>query len=331
MVIGLIVGKFAPLHAGHEYAIREAMRHCDKLIILSYTSEYSNLYPDYQREFWLKATFPTADVHVVPAKLNDDDDAYLHREFCYDYLFNTLHTSVQKVFGSDDYIYDFADHLSHRFRQHVTAVSIDQSRIKYPISGTELRNNPEKRSQFLNFLVYYSIKPSIAILGGESSGKTTLAEALAERLEETYIPEYGRQFYDEAKGVLHYEDMLRIAEQQVLMEQAARPRNYLITDTTPLTTAFYSQQLFNNIDPKLQHLSERQYTFTVLLGNDIPFIQDGTRKDIAFRDKGYDFYNQNLISQQNYRKTKLIRTTGSVQSRVNRVLDVLKTSGYPIQ
>ena len=42
----------------------------------------------------------------------------------------------------------------------------------------------------------------LALLGGESSGKTTLAIALAERLHVAWVPEYGRQRWEQCRRTL---------------------------------------------------------------------------------------------------------------------------------
>ena len=33
---GLVVGKFAPLHLGHEWLIRQAQEQCEQLVLLSW-------------------------------------------------------------------------------------------------------------------------------------------------------------------------------------------------------------------------------------------------------------------------------------------------------
>jgi len=57
---GLVVGKFAPLHLGHEHLIRTAFAQCERVVILSYTRpEFPSCGPE-QRRAWLAARFPEA-------------------------------------------------------------------------------------------------------------------------------------------------------------------------------------------------------------------------------------------------------------------------------
>jgi hypothetical protein len=48
----------------------------------------------------------------------------------------------------------------------------------------------------------------MALLGGESSGKTTLARALAQSLGTTWVPEYGRQRWEELRITLSVDELV---------------------------------------------------------------------------------------------------------------------------
>jgi len=59
---GLVVGKFSPLHRGHEGLIRCAQDSCDELIIISYSNpEFAGCEAS-RREQWLAEIYPR---HVV--------------------------------------------------------------------------------------------------------------------------------------------------------------------------------------------------------------------------------------------------------------------------
>ncbi len=310
MITGLIVGKFCPLHKGHEYLIKHASASCDRLIIISYTSK--NYYPAYLREYWLKSIFPQAEVYILDDNCPFDDATEVeHRDFVAKYLKHTLYTSVDAVFGGDDYIVPFANYLASYFGQEVTPITINRQDIN--ISGTQLRAYQDPL--FLNPIVAQSLKPKIAILGGESAGKTTLTMALAYQHHEAPVIEYGRDFYDQVNGNLKLQDMLLIGKAQAFLEDFTPVNRYQFCDTTPLTTAFYSQVLFGVVDPKLQQLANRQYTRTFLIDPIQPFVQDGTRKDQNFQRKAFDFYKNTL------RNTGIKHTiiTGTRQQLIDQV------------
>jgi nicotinamide riboside kinase len=61
----------------------------------------------------------------------------------------------------------------------------------------------------------------IAILGAESSGKSTLAAALASHFDTVWVPEYLREFVETLGRVPREEDQYGIARTQVEREDAA--------------------------------------------------------------------------------------------------------------
>ncbi len=163
---------------------------------------------------------------------------------------------------------------------------------------------------------------AICLLGGESSGKSTLAESLAKYFGTVHVPEYGRELWETRAGVLHFADMRQIAEHQVAREeQAARQAvRYLFCDTSPLTTLFYSQFLFNQVDPVLEDMASRAYDLVVLCEPDFAFVQDGTRQEASFRVQQHAWYRQELSR----RGISYLPVTGSVPERVAMVAAALE-------
>jgi NadR type nicotinamide-nucleotide adenylyltransferase len=128
-----------------------------------------------------------------------------------------------------------------------------------------------------------NVTARVAILGAASSGKSTLAEALALRYRTLWVPEYLREFVDTEGRVPIAGDQFHIASTQRDREDAAAPRagKYLFCDTTPLMTAVYSRQYFGGIDAQLAPLADahpRDYAFTLLTAPDIPWIDDVQRE-----------------------------------------------------
>ena len=163
--------------------------------------------------------------------------------------------------------------------------------------------------------------PRVCLLGGESSGKSTLAQALAERHGTRFVAEYGRELWERQGGVLQEPDLLHIAEEQLRREDAAAAQAgaFLACDTSPLTTLFYALDQFGRADPALVALAARRYDHVVLCEPDFPFMQDGTRRDAAFRQRQTDWY----IAQLAQRGITPSRVRGSVDERVRRIEDAL--------
>ena len=97
----------------------------------------------------------------------------------------------------------------------------------------------------------------IAILGADSSGKSTLSEALARRYSTVWVPEYLREFVDAHARVPREEDQFGIAHTQLAREDAAArvAQRYLFCDTTALMTALYSRVYWDRVDAQLAQLA----------------------------------------------------------------------------
>jgi HTH-type transcriptional regulator, transcriptional repressor of NAD biosynthesis genes len=342
---GLVVGKFCPLHLGHEYLISTALDQCEQLWIVSYTRpEFPGLGPT-MRQVWLTERFPSAqvvafdqrrldqlcrDLGVVSREIpqNDADDE-AHRSFMAWLCQAVLGTMVDAVFTSESYGAGFAASLSVHFtRQHnkpvlVEHISVDAERRRWPISGTQLRKSRYSQRDLVSPDVWSDLQPRIAILGGESSGKTTLAQALANQLGCNWVSEYGRTLWEQREGMLHFDDMLAIATEQVRQERMlAQAGAFLICDTTPLVTEFYSQDMFGKVDPELKVLSLRQYQMVFLCDADFDFVQDGTRRDRVFRERQQGWYSEQLA----HRDIDFVVLSGSLNVRLMKAIDLIECS-----
>ena len=164
------------------------------------------------------------------------------------------------------------------------------------------------------------VKPvrRIALLGGESSGKTTLARALAERLGAPWVPEYGRQRWEELRQTLSVADLVQVARTQIDWEQApvARHPDWIVCDTTPLTTLQYCLHDHGNAPPELQAMARRAYDVSVVCQPDFDFVQDGCRRDDRFRQQQHAW---TLVRLAEMGVTPLV-VRGSVEARLAQVL-----------
>jgi len=126
----------------------------------------------------------------------------------------------------------------------------------------------------------------IAILGAESTGKSSLAQSLALVLESRATPaatisEALRDWCNTHARTPRPEEQWAIAQEQASRVDAATAQ-VVIADTTPLMTAVYSELLFGDTSLypfALQHQS--RYTLTLLTGLDLPWVADGIQRDSA--------------------------------------------------
>ena len=315
---GFVVGKFCPLHAGHELVINTALEQCERVIVLTYTSE--EYYPAAHRRLWLNKIFPTVIV-LAPEDGYPDDDATgsMHRDYCAE-LMESLGYDVDVVFGSESYIHDLARRFSYGSIKYVQAVMVDEDRLKYPISGTDLRKYPSKKYFWCNPIIHMNIPKRILLIGGESTGKSTLAEALAKAIPKWgKVDEYGREYGIHTNNTYSYQSLLEIAKEQVRVEESmmlAYPNSYLICDTSPLVTKFYSQKWYGSVDPMLNMLAQRTYDYVFFCMRDFPYAYEEGRSGPEFSEEQSRYY----FSKINQPVTTIF---GSVEQRVQTVLNTI--------
>lgn len=327
---GLVVGKFAPLHCGHERLINAALAQCDRVWLMSYSQpEMPGCEPE-KRERWLRERFPQCEIVVLtPERVagwglgalpHNDAPGDRHRHYIADLCLQVLHCRPQAVFTAEDYGDGFARVLSERFAQPVAHVRLQREQGAQAPSGTLIRSDVHRWRQMLSPIVYRDFVQRICLLGGESTGKSTLSVALAQALETTFVAEYGRERWEEKGGELAYDDLLHIAQTQVQREDAALAARWLVCDTSPLTTLFYTLEMFGNAPDELYALAQRHYHWVVLCEDDFPFVQDGTRQDETFRQRQQAWY----VDQLTQRGIPFLRVRGSVSQRVAQILTALR-------
>jgi nicotinamide riboside kinase len=127
----------------------------------------------------------------------------------------------------------------------------------------------------------------IALLGAESTGKTTLAAALSAALraaghDACAVEETLREFCErEARTPRRDEQAALAAEHARRIEAAAARHAIVVADTTALQTAVYSEQVFG--DRSLYAAAEawhREHVqLTLLCALDLPWRADGLQRD----------------------------------------------------
>lgn len=160
----------------------------------------------------------------------------------------------------------------------------------------------------------------VAILGAESTGKSTLATALAERYQTLWVPEYLREFV-EVQGRVPFEtDQYPIAlTQRAREEEAAQAaRSLLFCDTTPLMTALYSRWYWGRIDPALWKLAcdHDRYALTLVTAPDSPWEPDGLMRE---SEEVRQAIHDQLLELLAERKIAFTLVQGSTAQRIEQV------------
>ncbi len=156
----------------------------------------------------------------------------------------------------------------------------------------------------------------IGLVGAECTGKTSLAQALAERLQGLWVPEYLRQFTDQQQRTPRQHEQHQVLLEQLRLETQAlaqarqQQRRFVFCDTAPLLTAVYSECVFSDLSLYPQALAlHGRYGLTLLLEPDLPWQADGVQRDgEAMRDAVHTRLQQLLA--QNVWPVVRIRGTG---------------------
>jgi len=124
----------------------------------------------------------------------------------------------------------------------------------------------------------------VVVTGGESTGKTTLARALAEEYTAAWVPEVAREAALSKSGPLGPEDVEPIARAHVaaadaaVREMAERRRPVLILDQDLLSTVVYARHYYGSCPPWIERLAaERRGDLYLLCSPDLPWSADGVR------------------------------------------------------
>jgi NadR type nicotinamide-nucleotide adenylyltransferase len=163
----------------------------------------------------------------------------------------------------------------------------------------------------------------VAILGAESSGKSTLAEALAVHYATVWVPEYLREFVDRHGRVPFEHDQAGIARTQLEREDAAAAiaSRFLFCDTAPLMTAVYSRVYWNRVDRELEALAlAHDYALTLVAAPDCPWEPDGLQRD---SDEVRQRVHRLLVESLEERAIPFVLVDGSLAQRMGQVRNLL--------
>jgi HTH-type transcriptional regulator, transcriptional repressor of NAD biosynthesis genes len=293
---GFIVGKFYPPHRGHKHLIDVARAQVDHLIVMI-AHHPSQRIPGEVRAAWLREIHPDCDLRLVPDELEDDSQQWA------DFTRAYLGFAPDVVFSSEDYGPRFAALMGSRH------VMVDRPRAAVPISATRIRQDPLAHLAMLEPCVRAWFVLRVVMIGAESTGKTTLTEALAAHFGTSCVLEYGREHWERKVAGLTMtdplpswssEEFVAIAtEQQRREDLAARSANrVLFCDTNAFATGTWHERYYGTRDPRVDLIGARdRVDLYVLTAPDVPFVQDGFRDGEQIRTWMHERFAAQLTAQ----------------------------------
>ena len=133
--IGFTIGKFAPLHKGHQYLIEKGIKETEEFYVVIYDTNVTKI-PLEERANWIKQLYP--EVKILYAK-NPPMQYGLDKESIKiqtDYLKNIVkEIPVTDFYSSEPYGEFVAKDLNVKDNR------VDEKRIEIPICATNIRNN----------------------------------------------------------------------------------------------------------------------------------------------------------------------------------------------
>lgn len=164
----------------------------------------------------------------------------------------------------------------------------------------------------------------IAIVGPESTGKSTMAQHLAKALNSSYVPEYARYYCKNLQNKYSLQDETNMFYGQIALEEAIAAQlksNVLICDTTIMTVKIWCDHLFKHTPQKvLTEIKQRHYDLYLLMDIDLPWENDPLRDFPEARAFFMQTWKQELENlSANY---KVI--SGSGDQRLENGLEVCK-------
>lgn len=145
----------------------------------------------------------------------------------------------------------------------------------------------------------------VVVFGTESTGKTWLAERLADTFREPWAKEYVREFWDTHDGRILATDLDAIARGQIAAEEAAAAaaRRVVFFDTDLITCTLWDDVLFPGACPAwVREEAERRagaVTLYLLCDADVPFVADPVRcfPDEELRERARQLWREALVSR----------------------------------
>lgn len=291
---GLVLGKLLPPHLGHLYLVGCALRQVERLYVVVEHVEDEPVASEL-RVRWMRELVPEATILHLDRAMPQEPSAHpAFWELWRTTLQGLVPEPIEVVFASETYGHRLAAELDARF------LPVDPARQVMPVSGTVVRADPSAHARFLPDPVrtHYGLPPRaprpiprrVALVGPESTGKSTLARALAARFDAYVVPEHAetmiaagvsdpralveRDFEDFARG--------RRASEETL---ASFGGELLFCDSDALTTRLYAERLLGSCPSWIaREAATSAYDLTLLSSPDVPWEDDVHRVDRDGRD-----------------------------------------------
>lgn len=295
--VGMYGGDFQPFHMGHLNNILRASAICDELYVIISWSEKRDTIPKELRYRWIL----NSTRHIGNVKILLIEDKADSKESYNDSYWEQGAKDIKKAIGKHIDIVFCGDDYKNKNRFEPL---YPKSKILYfnrddvPISSTLIRNNPLAAWDYIPQVARSYYVKKVLVIGGESTGKSTLVQNLALYYNTNFVSEVGRDTCDYAGGEEYMiaDDLIEnLMKQKINVDEAVKTSNKLLfVDTDALTTKFYSDFLLKEGSLELDNCKKladainsiNKWDLVLFLEPDgVEFVQDGTRSEEIKSDR----------------------------------------------
>ncbi|WKK83226.2 ATP-binding protein [Marivirga arenosa] len=137
----------------------------------------------------------------------------------------------------------------------------------------------------------------IAIIGPESTGKSTITAQLARYYNEPFVEEFGRKYLEKTNGTYNREDLLAITKGMIESEKSLEKKatNFLFCDTDLIMMKVWYEVKYGECHPLvLDRLDSKPYDHYLLCYPDLPWEDDPLRENPNMREELFERYLKEL-------------------------------------
>ncbi|MEJ7778069.1 MAG: ATP-binding protein [Daejeonella sp.] len=137
----------------------------------------------------------------------------------------------------------------------------------------------------------------IAVVGPESTGKSTISAQLAEHYNTVWVPEYAREYCEALTEPCTWKDEINMFRGQLSLEEKFLPQanKILICDTTFITVKIWSDHVFGESPQEvIDELPKHPYDLYLLMNIDLPWQEDPLRDFPHMREHFMEVWHQEL-------------------------------------
>jgi len=168
----------------------------------------------------------------------------------------------------------------------------------------------------------------ICVIGPESTGKTSLAQQLADWADAEWVPEASREYAERTPRPLTADDVDPIAREHMRLADAAAERarergsGLLILDTDLVSTVVYARHYYGASPRWVERAErERRASLYLLCDVDVPWVPDGIRDRPADREAMFALFASALAR----RHAPVVRVSGGWEERWQTALDAVRS------